>query len=243
VPRRLAYTGSRDSTALWLSSGNWNRTNQPKIAPVTNPADRAAAADTDRDWHVITTSDQASGNAISSFFAAQTFSGSMRVQPVLTPDNYVDVILPLILGAEKSFWMQTQYINPAKSFATDVKKPLANRSILEKLIDALATIQAKNVDVKIILGQHVGASTLELLQMFGKLDATTLRIQENVHNKGMIIDGSTVVVGSQNWSTEGVDTNRDASVAIKSADVAAYWEKIFLLDWNERTSVPDKPAS
>jgi hypothetical protein len=30
---------------------------------------------------------------------------------------------------------------------------------------------------------------------------------------------------------------------IKSADVAAYWEKIFLLDWNERTSAPDKPAS
>jgi phosphatidylserine/phosphatidylglycerophosphate/cardiolipin synthase-like enzyme len=71
--------------------------------------------------------------------------------------------------------------------------------------------------------------------MYGKLDATTFRIQENVHNKGMIVDGSTVVVGSQNWSSEGVDTNRDASVVIKSADVAAYWEKIFLLDWNERT--------
>jgi hypothetical protein len=266
----------KDSKALWLSSGNWNRTNQPEIAPVTNPADRAAAADTDRDWHVIienaqlagvfensvlrdlsqarpgqkstkskagTTSDKASGKAISTFFAPQTFSGTMKVQPVLTPDNYVDVILPLILGAKKSFWMQTQYINPPKSFATDVKKPLASRSILERLVDALATVQAKKVDVKIILGQHVGAATLELLQMYGKLDATTFRIQENVHNKGMIVDGSTVVVGSQNWSTEGVDTNRDASVVIKSADVAAYWEKIFLLDWNERTSAPDKPAS
>jgi hypothetical protein len=29
---------------------------------------------------------------------------------------------------------------------------------------------------------------------------------------------------------------------IKNAEVAAYWEKIFLLDWNERTSAPDKPA-
>jgi phosphatidylserine/phosphatidylglycerophosphate/cardiolipin synthase-like enzyme len=160
---------------------------------VTNPADRAAAADTDRDWHVIienaqlagvfensvlrdlsqalpgqkyakskagTTSDKASGKAISTFFAPQTFSGTMKVQPVLTPDNYVDVILPLILGAKKSFWMQTQYINPPKSFATDGKKPLANRNILERLIDALANIQAKHVDVKIILGQHVGAARL-----------------------------------------------------------------------------------
>jgi phosphatidylserine/phosphatidylglycerophosphate/cardiolipin synthase-like enzyme len=37
----------------------------------------------------------------------------------------------------------------------------------------------------------------------------------------MIIDGSVVVVGSQNWCTEGVDTNRDASVVIKNAAVAA----------------------
>jgi phosphatidylserine/phosphatidylglycerophosphate/cardiolipin synthase-like enzyme len=190
-----------------------------------------------------TKSDRAIGKAIPKFFAAKTFAGNMSVQPVLTPDNYVDVILPLISNAKKSFWMQTQYINPSKTFADDVKKPVNSRSILEQLIDALATLQKKGRDIKIILGHHETVSQLEALQMFGNMDATEIRLQENVHNKGMIIDSSITVIGSQNWSTEGVDTNRDASVVIKSADVAQYWEQIFLLDWNSRTRPPELPAN
>jgi hypothetical protein len=46
----------RDSAELWLSSGNWNNSNQPEDAPVTDP-DPAHAAETfkssDRDWHVV----------------------------------------------------------------------------------------------------------------------------------------------------------------------------------------------
>jgi phospholipase D-like protein len=190
-----------------------------------------------------TTSGRATGKAIPKFFTAKTFTANMSVQPVLTPDNYVNVILPLIANAKKSFWMQTQYINPSKTFADDVKKPVNSRSILEQLIDALATLQKKGRDIKIILGHHETVSQLEALQMFGNMDATEIRLQENVHNKGMIIDSSITVIGSQNWSTEGVDTNRDASVVIKSADVAQYWEQIFLLDWNSRTRPPELPAN
>jgi hypothetical protein len=43
----------RDSTAVWLSSGNWNNSNQPDIDPVVNPADATAARVSDRDWHVV----------------------------------------------------------------------------------------------------------------------------------------------------------------------------------------------
>jgi hypothetical protein len=46
----------RDSQELWLSSGNWNNSNQPEDAPITDP-DPAHAAETfmksDRDWHVV----------------------------------------------------------------------------------------------------------------------------------------------------------------------------------------------
>jgi len=45
----------RDSQALWLSSGNWNNSNQPDIDPINSPApdDQATARESDRDWHVI----------------------------------------------------------------------------------------------------------------------------------------------------------------------------------------------
>ena len=45
----------RDSKAIWLSSGNLNNSNQPKIDPFNNPQpnDQAVAKASDRDWHVI----------------------------------------------------------------------------------------------------------------------------------------------------------------------------------------------
>lgn len=46
----------RDSQELWLSSGNWNNSNQPERAPGADP-DQQQAAETfmksDRDWHVV----------------------------------------------------------------------------------------------------------------------------------------------------------------------------------------------
>jgi hypothetical protein len=46
----------RDGAELWLSSGNWNNSNQPEDAPIADP-DPAHAAETfkksDRDWHVV----------------------------------------------------------------------------------------------------------------------------------------------------------------------------------------------
>jgi len=47
----------------------------------------------------------------------------------------------------------------------------------------------------------------------------------------MIIDSSIVVMGSQNWSGQGVSTNRDASLVIHNADAAKYWGQIFDHDW------------
>ncbi|NNC13477.1 hypothetical protein HII28_16540 [Planctomonas sp. JC2975] len=43
----------RDSSAVWLSSGNWNNSNQPDIDPVNDPSDAAQARSRDRDWHVV----------------------------------------------------------------------------------------------------------------------------------------------------------------------------------------------
>jgi hypothetical protein len=43
----------RDRSAFWLSSGNWNNSNQPDIDPATSAADAEAAWHRDRDWHVI----------------------------------------------------------------------------------------------------------------------------------------------------------------------------------------------
>jgi hypothetical protein len=43
----------KDQKAFWLSSGNWNNSNQPVIDLEDIPAARAIARRSDRDWHII----------------------------------------------------------------------------------------------------------------------------------------------------------------------------------------------
>src|SRR5258708_5567748 len=43
----------KDSNAFWLSSGNWNTSNQPNVDPSDQAALVNAAQTKDRDWHVV----------------------------------------------------------------------------------------------------------------------------------------------------------------------------------------------
>ncbi len=49
---KVAVTGNR----FWLSSGNWNTSNQPDVNPEDDAVLKEAAHKRDRDWHVICTS-------------------------------------------------------------------------------------------------------------------------------------------------------------------------------------------
>jgi hypothetical protein len=254
----------RDGTAFWLSSGNWNNSNQPDIDPVNDPAGaQATLKSSDRDWHVIiehpalaalfetylrndlavasqhqaqAAAGTAALDALSTlaapelpaasrvpqqFFAPKSITARMKIQPVLTPDNYAAVILALIGSATRTLYIQIPYITPSGS---------PEGVVLAGLIEAIAKKVRASLDVRLILSSFATAGALEQLQAAG-IDGNLIRIQNNLHNKGIVVDSSVVAVGSQNWSPPGVTTNRDASLVIFNADAAQYWESIFLHDW------------
>ena len=255
----------RDGKAFWLSSGNFNNSNQPDIDPVRDPAGSAAVArKSDRDWHVIVEhqglaavfeaylrhdlevaaqNQMASGAQAAAllgalgelaepqmtiaprvpkqYFEPHTIAARMKIQPILTPDNYLAQILPLINGAKRSFYMQTQYIHPSDKEGDEG---------LTALIKAVAQKVRDGLDIRLILSQYETLDKLELLQDAG-IDLSHVRIQANVHNKGMIVDSSIVALGSQNWSADGVIRNRDATLIIYNEEAAKYWQQIFIHDW------------
>lgn len=271
----------RDGTSFWLSSGNWNNSNQPDIAaPWDNPAAaQPLARKSDRDWHVVVQNNtladvferflrndlkvaaaiedapegtaveataeaadarelgpilagsdlsdleitaEAVGRSFQTFFKPQQITGRMTIQPVLTPDNYWDTVLPFIRSAETSFCMQTQYIHPSNDAHDDAR--------FMDLIDAVGTLITQGKAVRLILSQWQTAPWLERLQGVG-IDLSCVRIQTGVHNKGMIVDGKAVALGSHNWSAEGTLRNRDATLIIHNEDVARYFGQIFDHDW------------
>jgi hypothetical protein len=255
----------RDRKAMWLSSGNWNNSNQPAIDPVSaglQSADADQARHRDRDWHVVVTHGrvsqlferylandrtvaaghngppEAAGTplpapgpsstrtpAFQQFFAAETIHGAMRIAPVLTPDPgvYASTVKQLIQSATTSLYMQFQYIELPRVLD-------ATSQAFVDLIDAVIAQQEK-VDLRIIMSQYESAGYLEQLQARGLDVVNTVKVQNNVHNKGIVVDDSAVLVSSQNWSTDGTLYNRDAGLVIYEPRAAAYFKAIFLHDW------------
>ena len=170
------------------------------------------------------------GKVPAKYFAPKVITANMTIQPVLTPDNYEVCILPLIRSAKKTFVMQTQYINPPKSTPNPDTPTAQDDEVLEALIAAIVELIREDVDVRLIMSEFETQDKIELLQDRGILPKY-IKIQENVHNKGIIVDSTVVVVGSQNWSGQGVRRNRDASVIINNAAAAQYWGQIFDHDW------------
>lgn len=253
----------RDHTAFWLSSGNWNNSNQPDIDPASNATDAKTARHSDRDWHVIVeharlanvfeqyiandktiaadhnNPPQTPGpplpppplgstqsKAFKQFFDPATITDTMKITPLLTPDPgvYAGAIKELISSATKSLYMQYQYVELPSATATNAQGFL-------DLVQAVIDRQNAGIDVKIIMSEYEKLGYLEQLQTMGLDVVSKVKIQKNVHNKGIVVDGKAVLVSSQNWSSDGTLYNRDAGVIIYNDAAAAYFQQIFLHDW------------
>ena len=166
----------------------------------------------------------------------QTLSGSMRVQPLLTPDHkgaaYCKPVLSLIRSAEQQLWFQIPYITP---------NPNAPVEFLDELVAALVETAGRVDDFRLILRSDTFSSlqkSLEALQDAGLDTETHVRQIPNSHTKGMIVDRRHTLIGSHNWSGPGVTINRDASlIFFDNPEVAAYYAEAFDIDW-ERAREP-----
>ena len=159
------------------------------------------------------------------FHAPLAVNEAMTIRPLLTPDPgvYAGAMQTLVESANTSLYIQLQYIHPSDA---DPDATFA------ALLDAVAKKITDGVDVRIIVSQwQTTNGWLDRLQSAG-IDLGKVRVQNGVHNKGFVADGKIVALGSQNWSGDGVLRNRDASVVIENATAAAYYQQIFLHDWD-----------
>jgi hypothetical protein len=166
--------------------------------------------------------------------AAKTFTGiPVTITPLLTPDTvpfgdansktgqYYTNITELISKAQDSLYIQLQYIESSSGKDDDYNK----------LLQAIADRIAANVDVRLIQNAEYGVKWGEKMKTVGVDLTANIRLQPNVHNKGFVVDGRTVVVSSQNFSPAGIEQNRDAGVIMESTDIAGYFGPIFEADW------------
>ncbi|WP_258052292.1 phosphatidylserine/phosphatidylglycerophosphate/cardiolipin synthase family protein [Mesorhizobium sp. INR15] len=168
-------------------------------------------------------------------FPSQEFQldGQLTIQPVLSPDNYMDVMPGLIAKARKSILIEQQYIR-------------SSQPLVSKLLAAIAKAReaAPDLDVRIVLGKLFSKSDVvketknleNLAQEYGLKLADNIRYINtdqfvHCHNKMIVVDGNSVLVSSQNWSDAAVSKNREAGVWLTHPGIAEYFTRIFENDW------------
>jgi phosphatidylserine/phosphatidylglycerophosphate/cardiolipin synthase-like enzyme len=250
----------RDSAAFWLSSGNWTPTSQPVIAPGAHNLyakgnrewhviieDAALAQMFEKFIRYDIQQARLAGSeppppappdllAPEDLFAPplamdqeqpflpRTFAAQgekIRVRPLLSPDNYAPTILELIQSAQHSLYLQFSYI----------RQP--SLGLFDEIITAIAAKMQAGMDVRVLVGGFQEQAHSELLIGQRGWQPDMFRRQTSkLHNKGILVDGQVAVVGSHNWSSDGVLYNRDASLVFYSPEIATYYTQVFMFDWN-----------
>jgi V8-like Glu-specific endopeptidase len=159
----------------------------------------------------------------------------VKIQPLLTPDNYLENVIPIVESAKKTLFIQNQSLSLL--YPND-----KNEDEFIRLFDAIRKRQDAGVDVRmifrVITANEDGArETKDNLVRFG-LDKQRILVQENCHTKGVIVDSKVVILGSHNWTNQGSIANRDASLILHHPGIAEFYEKLFLFDWENRTREP-----
>lgn len=157
----------------------------------------------------------------------------VKVTPILSPDNYMDVIPGFLESATKSICIEQQYIR-------------GKQEEIGKLLAAIRAAMDRNedLDVRIVLakpfpGKRFDKEAGEIKALgkdFGLKLGKNVRILNpkffvHCHNKLIIVDRQAVLVSSQNWSDSAVAKNREAGLLMEYPQIAAYYASIFDVDW------------
>lgn len=137
------------------------------------------------------------------------------VHLVISPINARQSILGLIYESTESIWMYSEVLRD------------------EEITQALNNAADRGVDVRILVNDSADEGDVPYF-----LDALShgvqIRVLENpyVHSKVMIIDGSSALVGSHNYSYTSLNLNREVGVVLTDSSNVGIIVSVFESDWN-----------
>ena len=169
-------------------------------------------------------------------------SPGFRALPVICPDNCLAEVIDAINESEETLYISAQYLDVDWYWGFSDTNPL---------LDSIRSAAERGVSVRLLLNAfYADEETWGLVDLVNAewnetdgLDATARLMSTSdsitkLHNKGMIVDGETVLVGSINWGSSAMLRNREHGILIMDSDFASIYTSSFENDWNrvdERT--------
>ncbi|HWR64084.1 MAG TPA: phospholipase D-like domain-containing protein [Candidatus Thermoplasmatota archaeon] len=164
-------------------------------------------------------------------FKAETITGPCTMTPVFSPDTSEQVILDAIDAATATIYVQQLYIyRDWDETISPFVQHLVNKSSEGVLVQVILDYNEQYEGTITIINE-----TKEYLETYGvkvKCISSDWSPFTTIHNKGMIIDNTTVLISSINWNEQSVRKNREAGILIKNQEAASYYTTVFLSDWN-----------
>lgn len=160
-----------------------------------------------------------------------TPSAPVRITPVVTPENFHPTLRSLLRSATRSLRIEQQYIR-------------GGQEAVEVLLHDISRAREDNPELAIrIIVSPKYLTGANRTRFFEAMDRFDLAFDDNFrflsrshfvhcHNKLIVVDEERVLLGSQNWSTTGLLSNREASLLVEHAGLAAYFAEIFDADWD-----------
>ena len=191
------------------------------------------------DWVLPSPSGTVSGDP--SLMASEASPG-FNALPIICPDNCLAEIIGAINESEETLYISAQYFDVDWYWGFNDANPL---------LDSIRSAAERGVSVRLLLNAfYANEETWDLVELVNAewnetdgLDATARLMSTSdsitkLHNKGMIVDAETVLVGSMNWGSSAMLRNREHGILIMDSDFASIFTSSFENDWNrvdERT--------
>ena len=249
-----------DAQKVWIGSGNWKESTMPNDG--SGNRDWGAIVDSsdlasivlermafDEDASQLHVEDSTySEPAAESYDPPVKYVPGGSVSPIVgpidgelltCPDDCMLGLADFIDSADSEILLSLQY------FEMDWYWGWQQNPLLDSLEDAAA----RGVSIRLAINQHyvsenpgIREAVNELNNWQGDVEAILMSENETVnklHNKGVIIDGESVLISSINWGDNSILRNREMGLIIHSQQVTAPFLESFWEDWNRLDNTTD----
>ena len=182
-------------------------------------------------WVPVQPPEPEAGPPVFPFVEPLEVSGRLRAVPLFTPDadSYFDFVTGAVANATHKIWLENQSLSPR----------LDDTTYMNDLILVLADkTHQDDVDVRIIIRDDFDPWKIQERLKASNFNLERVKYLSNVHTKGLIVDDELVVIGSHNWTSQGVQSNRDASIVFFDDEIIRYYNDLFDRDWNRADHRP-----
>ena len=160
-------------------------------------------------------------------YSVPEFEGDFDGKLLSCPDDCANAIISSIDNAESSILLSLQYL-VVGALERAAERGLSIRLIInEYYADESPEVQQATNLLNEVWNHTYGYDTAAIMMSAGGED----RILK-LHNKGMIVDSESVLIGSMNWGSNSLLQNREYGLLVNSSELAQYYIESWTSDWD-----------